>query len=153
MTLRRLLLLLLVGSFVMALLAGCRVSASELPAKAAEDERPSDAQPVLDNPEPLIIEERLTPHGEEFEVHLQGNPTTGYAWQVAELDEQKVVKIAEEYVESRPGDQQIVGAGGAYIFRFRASAQGRTRIVMVYRRPWEKDVDPLRTYILDLTVR
>ena len=72
---------------------------------------------------------------------------------MTEIDEQKVRRIAEEYVESKRGDRQIVGAGGTYVFRFRALAEGQARIEIVYRRPWEKGVEPLRTYILELTVR
>jgi inhibitor of cysteine peptidase len=94
-----------------------------------------------------------SPRGQEFEIRLQGNPTTGYGWQVTEIDAQKVQMLAEDYVEHKQGDQPIAGAGGTYIFRFKALTEGQAHIEIVYQRPWEKDVDPLRTYTLELTVR
>jgi predicted secreted protein len=153
MALRRYLWLVLVCTFVVVLLTGCSVVASEPPTRAPANEGAREVQPAPDTPEPLIIEQRVAPRGQEFEIRLQGNPTTGYGWQVTEIDAQKVQMLAEDYVEHKQEDQPIVGAGGTYIFRFRASAEGQTRIVIVYQRPWEKDVDPLRTYTLDLTVR
>ncbi len=153
MALRRYLWLVLVCTFVAMLLAGCSVVASEPPTSAPANEEAREVQPVSDTPEPLIIEQRVAPRGQEFEIRLQGNPTTGYGWQVTEIDAQKVQMLADDYVEHKQGDQPIVGAGGTYVFRFKALTAGQAHIEIVYRRPWEKDVDPLRTYILELTVR
>jgi predicted secreted protein len=153
MAVRRCPWLALVCVFAATLLVGCKVAASERPTQMPANKGPIEARAEPDTPEPLIIEQRLAPRGEEFEVHLQGNPTTGYGWQVTEIDEQKVQAMAEDYLEDKQGDQQVVGAGGAYIFRFKALADGQTRIKIVYRRAWEENIEPLRTYILELTVR
>ncbi len=84
-------------------------------------------------------------------VTLEGNPTTGYSWEVAEpLDEQVLRQVGEP--EFKP-ESDLVGAGGVQILRFEAVNAGQTTLKLVYRRPWEKDVEPLETYSIEVVVR
>jgi predicted secreted protein len=46
-----------------------------------------------------------------------------------------------------------VGAGGVEVFRFEAAGSGQTDLTLVYHRPWEKGVDPLETFAVQITVR
>ncbi len=88
--------------------------------------------------------------GRTFDISLEANPTTGFRWEVAELDEQIVVQSAEP--EFTPQAERI-GAGGTQVFHFRAVGVGQTRLTLVYRRPWEKGVAPQQSYSLDILVR
>lgn len=71
--------------------------------------------------------------GERFAVVLEGNPSTGYTWQVS-ADEDYLELLAQEF---EPHGQAI-GAGGQEVFRFRALCAGQTTITCAYRRPWDR---------------
>lgn len=58
--------------------------------------------------------------GEEFELVLSGNPSTGYAWRVEEVSP-VLVLIGEP--DFQPGSD-LVGAPGEYRFRFAAREPG-----------------------------
>ncbi|MBN1270500.1 MAG: protease inhibitor I42 family protein [Kiritimatiellae bacterium] len=87
--------------------------------------------------------------GGTLEIALPGNPTTGYSWDCT-ADETPVLLLAEP--DYRP-DSRAIGAGGRFIFRFRATAAGESTLRLVYRRPWEKDTPPLKTYEVTIAVR
>ena len=86
--------------------------------------------------------------GDRVTVTLTGNPTTGYGWEVGDLDSAMLVMVGEEYV---PVSQELIGSGGVYTFTFEASGSGETDITLTYLRPWE-DVDPLETFTVHVTV-
>jgi inhibitor of cysteine peptidase len=89
--------------------------------------------------------------GQTLVVTLEGNPTTGYSWEVAEpLDEQVLRQVGEAEFKQ---ESDLVGAGGVQILRFEAVNAGTITLKLVYHRPWEKDVEPLETYSLQVVVR
>jgi len=85
--------------------------------------------------------------GGTFVIQLPGNPTTGYAWQVAGGDRMIVRQFSKPRYKA---DSKLVGAGGMFTFQFKGVSKGRTDLRLVYRRPWEKKEKPARTF--DLTV-
>lgn len=90
--------------------------------------------------------------GQILVVTLESNPTTGFLWEVAELDEGILNQTGEaEFVpESK---EPIPGMGGVEIFRFEAAAQGEVTLKLVYRRPWEEGVEPLEVFSISVVVR
>jgi inhibitor of cysteine peptidase len=89
--------------------------------------------------------------GQTLVVTLEGNPTTGYSWEVAEpLDEQVLRQVGEAEFKT---ESDLVGAGGVQILRFEAVNAGQTTLKLVYHRPWEKDVEPLETYSIQVVVQ
>ncbi len=116
-------------------------------------EDPSQSQDVPISPEAPVFDRRVLEEGEAFEIALAGNPTTGYVWEVTEIDEQIVQQTAEEYIlDPYEGEFPPLGLGGTYVFRFRAVGSGQTTLKLVYHRPWEKDVEPLKTYIVEIII-
>ena len=86
--------------------------------------------------------------GQQFNITLASNVTTGYHWELAEpLDEAMVQLVGSEY---KAPETRRVGAGGQEVWTFRAVGQGQTSINLKYVRPWEKDVAPVMkaTYIV-----
>ena len=76
--------------------------------------------------------------GQVLEVTLASNPTTGYSWEVSEVDEAVLAQLGEAEFQQAPTEgEQMVGVGGTETFRF-ASATGETTLTLVYHRPWEK---------------
>ena len=89
--------------------------------------------------------------GQTLVVTLEGNPTTGYSWEVAEpLDEQVLRQVGEAEFKA---ESAALGAGGVQILRFETVNAGKTTLKLAYRRSWEKGVEPLETYSLQVVVR
>jgi len=88
--------------------------------------------------------------GQTLVVSLEGNPTTGYTWEVAELDEQVLRQAGE--TEFKP-ESDAIGAGGVQTLRFETVNSGQTTLNLVYRRPWEEDVEPAKTFSVQVVVR
>ncbi len=78
-----------------------------------------------------------------FEVELAGNMTTGYSWTIASCDEHVVRSLGEP---TYAADSDKLGAGGLFTFKFQAVSAGETEVVLVYHRPWEKEMPPAKTF-------
>jgi len=84
---------------------------------------------------------------EKLSVTLLGNPTTGYRWDLAEIN-RGVLNTNTDVAFA--ADSSMPGAGGKFTFLFTAVQLGTTRIKLIYHRPWEKNVQPVQTF--DVTV-
>ncbi len=75
--------------------------------------------------------------GDTLIIELQGNPTTGFSWDVASVDA-AVLKLEGDpgFEADTPG---LPGSGGTCTFTFKALGSGETKLLMTYQRPWEKD--------------
>ena len=95
--------------------------------------------------------EKQLKKGQTLVVTLEGNPTTGYSWEMAEpLDEQVLRQVGEPEFKA---ESDLVGAAGVQILRFEAVNPGKTTLKLVYHRPWEEGVEPLETYSLQVVMR
>lgn len=87
--------------------------------------------------------------GNELEIQLAGNPTTGYGWSVTECDSNIVQP------DSKPQytpDSDLMGSGGLYRFIFKAVSTGETALTLAYRRPWETNTPPIETFGIRIQV-
>ena len=80
---------------------------------------------------------------QELIIELDGNPTTGYGWELQRADERVLRQIGE--IEFQP-ESSLLGAPGKQVLRFEAVGAGETDLELVYHRPWEKGVAPLDTF-------
>ncbi len=80
-----------------------------------------------------------------FEIELEGNPTTGYQWQAALYDSTVIKSLGEPKYQS---EAKVPGEGGIYTFKFQSVNSGETDLKLVYRRPFEPDAEPVRTFTL-----
>jgi inhibitor of cysteine peptidase len=85
--------------------------------------------------------------GEEIELVLPGNPSTGYTWVVAEVS--PVLEMVGE-PEFQP-ESDLVGAPGEYRFRFVGREAGAVNLLLTYERPFE-EAEPLDTFAIQVTV-
>ena len=83
--------------------------------------------------------------GKTFEVQLDGNPTTGYQWQLVKIDETLVEQVGTAQYEPK---SNLIGASGTDTFTFKAIKASQSTLQFTYSRPWEKDVKPAQTYTL-----
>lgn len=88
--------------------------------------------------------------GQQMVVEVDANPTTGFEWSVESNSDESVVSLEnDEYVAPQDG---AVGQGGQEKLTFQALAEGSSEVVLVYRQPFEPDVQPAETVTLDVTV-
>jgi len=88
-------------------------------------------------------ETRLRP-GQTLAIELDSNASTGYAWEIVE-DGSPVLEPAAVPARAAPAAPPMPGAGGTSRWRYRAVQAGTTTLRLVYRRSWEKNVEPVRT--------
>lgn len=88
--------------------------------------------------------------GDILQIVLAGNPTTGYTWEVAH-NNADLLELQEE-VEYQAEKTSLVGSGGTFIFTFKAIAKGNSSLKLIYRRPFEKGVPPIKEYQLTILV-
>jgi len=89
--------------------------------------------------------------GQEFNITLDSNQSTGYGWQLAEpLDESILQLVGSEY---EPPEGGGIGAGGQDLWTFKAVGEGETEIGLKYVRPWEEDGVPAKERTFTVTVR
>lgn len=88
--------------------------------------------------------------GEHFSTELRFSAGTGYAWTATGFDPGVVALVSQE---SRAATTERL-AGGPMVehFVFKGLATGSTTIRFELRRPWEKDVSPVETREVQVTV-
>ncbi len=90
------------------------------------------------------------PNGAQLMLQLPGNPTTGYSWEAA-TSILGVIKESTPPVYKPSGG--ALGSGGTYTFWYEAVGKGRTELTLVYRRSWETNVAPLKTFKVIIAVQ
>lgn len=98
-------------------------------------------------------------NGKNFEVNpqaklyikLDGNLTTGYQWQILEMDNNVIELIGEP--EYKTENTSLTGAGGSFIFHLRGKNTGQTTVKLGYMRPWETSVEPIEMYEVTIVVK
>lgn len=77
-----------------------------------------------------------------LEFELDGNPTTGYSWEITDTDSDKL-DIQSEYIPDET-DKDINGAGGKYKFTVKGISPGNASFNLSYMRNFEKDKPALK---------
>lgn len=88
--------------------------------------------------------------GQTLVLSLDSNPTTGYQWEITELDEAILKQTGHEYEADQP---VLIGSGGKEVWRFQAQSPGSTTLSLGYRRSWEEGVEPIQTFSVEVVVR
>ncbi len=87
--------------------------------------------------------------GETFKVTLDGNPTTGYVWEVAADSNAPVTQVGEWEFKA---DSDAVGAGGKLTLTFQAGQGGQGALKLVYHRPFEAQTPPAETFEVQIII-
>ncbi len=88
--------------------------------------------------------------GQFLKIELESNPTTGYSWEIAGFAGSDVLGRTGKY-DYKPESDRL-GSGGVQIFKFKGKEKGNAKIIFEYRRPWEKDIEPVSRYTVRVTV-
>jgi predicted secreted protein len=91
--------------------------------------------------------------GQEFEIVIESNPTTGYHWEIVEdsLDENIVQFVTREYEST--SDPGLLGGGGIDIWTFKALNAGEAKIMLGYYPPSNTPTDPERMETFTVNVQ
>lgn len=88
--------------------------------------------------------------GDTLTLALEGNPTTGYDWEV-ESNDPAVLELSGEPEYS--SESSATGAGGTYTYRFKAVAKGQVTLRLIYHQPFEKNVPPSKSCEVTINVK
>lgn len=86
--------------------------------------------------------------GQEMQVALPENPTTGFRWQMQARGEPILQLVDDKFDAPASG----VGRGGTRRWRFKAAQAGSTAIELAYRREWEQNQPPAETFRLAVRI-
>lgn len=103
----------------------------------------------------LALTERET--NQSFDLHvgspvvirLPENPTTGYRWNIDQLDD-SIVSVEGSEFSQNPGSG--VGGGGLRTIRLRPTGVGITRLALKNKRPWEADASAVGQFEVTLRI-
>lgn len=87
--------------------------------------------------------------GEALRVSLPENPSTGYSWDLSLSD--GLYLVSDQYIREDTVIRRV-GAGGIHTWDIRAKGIGSQQITGVYRRPWEVNTAPEKTFTLNVRV-
>ncbi|MEI7968202.1 MAG: protease inhibitor I42 family protein [Betaproteobacteria bacterium] len=77
--------------------------------------------------------------GQEVELRLDTNPSTGHSWLMLASGSPVLVPLGEPHYEPAPAPEGFVGQGGVEHRRFRAAAPGEGMLRLEYRQPWARE--------------
>ena len=134
------------------LIAGCTSTTED---KNADEPMPAEEVTLTmqDKDATLTIKS-----GEVFHIILEGNITTGYTWEVGELEEALLQQQGEvEYRQSESStdstaEEPLAGAPGEFSFSFKALRAGDTELRLIYHRTFEPDVAPLDEFSITVHI-
>ena len=89
--------------------------------------------------------------GQQLVIQLDGNPSTGYIWEAKDLDASMFKQVGDATFSS--SNPNLVGSGGTLTLTFQVLKTGPATLTLVYHRPWETGVPPLRTFSITATVK
>ena len=90
--------------------------------------------------------------GQEVDVSLEGNITTGYSWDLAGIDGQAVALDGKVNYKENKHTAGMTGAPGMFHAKFKVLKPGKATVKLQYQRPWEKDKKPAETFEVTFSV-
>jgi inhibitor of cysteine peptidase len=90
------------------------------------------------------------PKGAALVVRLPITTGTGYTWVIARNNADQLKPAGKPTVE-RPA-RPVPGAKTTQVFRFDAATAGTSELTLEYKRPFEKDKAPAKTYKITVKV-
>jgi len=90
---------------------------------------------------------------DRLDVVLEGNPTTGYRWELVTVDKSILKPTGASGKPDYKPDSSALGAGGKFTFTFEAATAGQTKLQLIYHRSFEKGVPPVKTFEATVVVR
>ena len=145
-TVRWLSLILIVTMFLSACTPGATPTAT--PKATVATEVPATPKQIQVTEADQGKEYTLNP-GDSLVIVLESNPSTGYTWEVKPVDN-PVLQLSGEPVFK--ADSEKLGSPGKTTLTFNAVNSGTQALTLIYHRSSEKDVQPSKTFTINVTV-
>ena len=88
--------------------------------------------------------------GDRLEITLPANPTTGFQWEIKTVNTDMLHPVGEpKFVPS----SNAAGSGGTVALSFEATASGQTKLELIHHRPFEKNVPPIQSFEVTVSVK
>lgn len=87
---------------------------------------------------------------DEYKFELEGNPTTGYKWEIIGVDNERL-NISEEYVQ-KDNTEGLVGVGGTYKYTVKGLKPGNASLELAYIQAGKSVNDAEKAFIADVYV-
>lgn len=91
------------------------------------------------------------PAGDTLVLRLESNPSTGFGWAIK--GDPSPLKLVKSSTKKNGQNSHVVGAPVTQEFRLRAASAGMASLTLDYRRPWEHDVAPVKTFHVRVKAR
>lgn len=88
--------------------------------------------------------------GDRLEITLPANPTTGFQWEIKAVNTDILHSIGEPKFEP---SSNAVGSGGRVTLSFEVKGTGQTKLELIHHRPFEKNVPPIQTFVVNVSVK
>jgi inhibitor of cysteine peptidase len=138
----------IVGAATFCLAFGCVAEAWQTPSAKSPATAGSHAVSITDEDNGKDVD--LTSGGTLI-VKLKSNPSTGYSWAVA--GDPSPLKLERTSYRKNTSSSKVVGAPGVQVFQFDASSAGMATLQLIYRRSWEYNVQPAKTFKVKFEIR
>jgi inhibitor of cysteine peptidase len=91
--------------------------------------------------------------GQQLQVRLPANPSTGFAWRVRHDAGGLVRQEGASYFTADPNPGGLVGSGGVEVFRFTVAGAGEDDLRFEYRRGFDASAAAGRVVTFRLSMR
>ncbi len=92
-----------------------------------------------------------------YVFRFKGLGTAGYVWTDQILGNDNLISVSRELstdpLQVNEGGFPIVGSSEDEIFTIKALAPGHVTIHFAQRRPWEKDIPPVKEYTVEVYIQ
>jgi inhibitor of cysteine peptidase len=88
--------------------------------------------------------------GDIVTITLKANPTTGFIWPPVKQPKDSPLEFKSRKYATAATARPMVGQGGKTTFTYRVAKAGKATIALAYRRPWEKNKKPARTFTVTI---
>jgi inhibitor of cysteine peptidase len=88
--------------------------------------------------------------GQTLTISIDGNPTTGYNWEIETVDQNILQSAGDPDYKS---DSMLVGSGGTFKFKFTAINPGTATLKLKYWRSFEPENPPVETFEVTVNVK
>lgn len=87
--------------------------------------------------------------GEQIQLSLEANPSTGYMWKIIFIDEKILEQVeAEKFI---PQGSKI-GSKGSIMYKFNVLKTGCTKLQLEYSRAWQKS-EKDKDFIIEFKIK
>ena len=91
------------------------------------------------------------PAGDTLVLRLKSNPSTGYSWAIK--GDALPLRLVKSSTKKNAQTGHAVGAPVTQEFRLTAVSAGMASLTLEYRRPWEYNVTPAKTFNVKVNAR